>query len=156
MLFSPVRVDEDERDPRRLIGERPELGHVDALGFERGPRLRPERVVPDRADERGRRAEPGGRHGLVAALAAVMLGEPTPGHGLPRRRQPVDGHDEVDVDRPHDDDRVTRSCAGDELAAVHADDVAVDEVGALAGQRQDRVRHVVAASSSGRSGSASS
>src|SRR5688500_16533432 len=35
------------------------------------------------------------------------------------------------------------SRAGDVLAAVHADDVAVDELGAVSGQRQDRVRDVL-------------
>ncbi len=61
-------------------------------------------VSPDRADEPRPGTEPRGRHGLVPALAAVMLGEPTAGHRLSGCRQVVDRRDEVLVDRAHDDD----------------------------------------------------
>ena len=51
-----------------------------------------------------RRTQPRGRDGLVRALAAVVLGEGRPGDRLAGRRQPFRVGDEVDVDRPHDDD----------------------------------------------------
>ena len=122
-----ARVDQDERDAGGLILERSELGHVDAIGLERGSRLRPECVGTDRADERRSRTEPRGRHGLVAALAAVMLGEPAAGHGLPRRRQSIDGRDEVDVDRPDDDDANLRPMARGGVASAFGARVPVPE-----------------------------
>ena len=97
------RVDEDQRDPGRLIGKRPQLGDVDALGVE-GSACRPtEVVVPDRADERCRRPEPGRGDRLVPAFPAMVLRETTADDGLTGRRQRAAGDDQVDVDRPDDD-----------------------------------------------------
>src|SRR6188508_2365697 len=66
-------VDDDQGDSRGFARERHEAGDIDPLGLERGARRGPERVVADGADEHRFRAEPGGGHGLVAALATLVL-----------------------------------------------------------------------------------
>ena len=64
-------------------------------------------VVADRTDHGDRRAGTGGRNGLVAALAAVLLHEAVASHGLPRRRQRRHDSDEVHVDGADHDDATT-------------------------------------------------
>ena len=100
-------IDHDQGDAGRARGDE-QVGHVDPLGDEGGPRGGPEVVVAHRADERHERAEPRGRDRLVAALAAVMPGDVAAGHGLARAGQAGRDHDEVDVDGADDDDAAGR------------------------------------------------
>jgi len=67
-------------------------------------RLPPEGVIPDGPDEHDRRTEAGRRDRLVAALAAMVPRERPAGDRLARPRKPLDGDDQVDVDRSDDDD----------------------------------------------------
>ena len=68
MLFSPICVDDDQGDTGRLDRVDQEALDIDALGRQRRPRIGPESVIPDRADEEGPGAEPRGRDRLVATL----------------------------------------------------------------------------------------
>ena len=74
------------------------------MADQRLERLVAERVDAQRRDERDRGPEAGGRHGLVAALAAVVSAERAAEHGLAGLGQALGADDEVDVDRPDDED----------------------------------------------------
>ena len=97
-------VHEDQGDTRRRAAEAGDLVGRDTLSFERGGGLVPEGIVPERGDQCDTRPETRGGDGLVAALAAVEPIERPAEHRLARGRQPIRLHDEVDVDRAHDDD----------------------------------------------------
>jgi hypothetical protein len=97
-------IDHDQGDARGLVRKRQQPGDIDPLGLERGARRRPERVVADGPDEHRLGTEPGGRDGLVAALAALVLGEPAADDGLARPRQVLRRDDKVHVDGADDDD----------------------------------------------------
>ena len=96
-------VDQDQGDTRGGIGERPELGNSTPSASSAARASVPNASDPTAPTNEVARSEPGGRDGLVAALAAVVLREPTTGHGLAGRGQALDGRDEVDVDRADND-----------------------------------------------------
>ena len=98
-------IDDDQGDAGRGTVSVPQFGNVDAVRLERGPCLDPEIVIADRGptNPSARRAAPGGDR-LVAALAARVAGDRPPVTVSPSRAGGRDGHDEVDVDRPDDDD----------------------------------------------------
>ena len=70
----------------------------------RRQRVPAELVVAQRRDEHDRHAEPGGGDGLVAALAAVEPLERAAQDRLAGLWQPLRPDDEIDVDRPDDED----------------------------------------------------
>ncbi len=71
---------------------------IDALGTQLVERGTPKIVDAHCTDERHRGAHPCGSHGLIRALAALVLGEDAAGHGLAALGQHGHRDDEVDVD----------------------------------------------------------
>ena len=61
------------------------------------------KIIAHSADHGGDSAQPGGRHGLVGALAARNLQQLASRHGLAGTRQSLDARNQVHVDRSHDD-----------------------------------------------------
>ena len=96
-------VDDDERQPGVLVRESPAGRDIDPFRGQPLQGAAPEVVLADRAEHDDGGTHPAGGHGLVGALAPVLLDEAIAQHGLAGRGQARDADDEVDVDRPGDD-----------------------------------------------------
>ena len=104
MRFSPASSTRMRATPVASSGDGDKTGGRHARLDQRGPRLLTEPVAADRADERRRRPEARCGDRLVSPLAAVMSLEDAAGRRLAGRRQAHAADDEVDVDRPDDED----------------------------------------------------
>ena len=103
-------VHHDEGQPGVLAGQATARRDVDPLGGETLQGAPPEVVVADGAEHDHSGPGAAGGHGLVGALAAVLLHEPITQHRLTGHRQARDSHDEVHVDGAGHDDRPWCSC----------------------------------------------
>ena len=117
-LVLGLGVHEDQRDARRRVVERDQDVRADSLAGQRRARIGAELVVAERGNEHDRDAEPRGRHGLVAALAAVEARERAAEHGLAGLRQPLGLHHQVDVDGSDDQDPTAHRLASPCLPAL--------------------------------------
>jgi hypothetical protein len=108
-LVLAARVDDDQRGPCGLAGERPQLAGRDTLLHKPGPSLLTE---GDGADEGDGRAEPRRGHGGIGALAASETLHAPPQHRLPGPREFGRSDDEVDVGRADHDEHVRHGDAG--------------------------------------------
>jgi hypothetical protein len=95
-------IDEDDCAAGRL-GEALDAAYVHALGGEGGERLGAVGCAYSRDKVRSR-TDARSRHGLIGALPALDSAQLAAEHRLTRRRQLRDTHDQVDVDRPDNDD----------------------------------------------------
>ena len=93
----------DERFHQRLVGKA-HREFVDGATATTLEDLDAHHVGPDRTDEEGRASEPRGGDRLVRALPPVVALEVPAGHRLAGDGKVPGADDQVDVDRPDDDD----------------------------------------------------
>ena len=103
-------VDDDERQPGVLVLQATAGRDVHAFLRQPCERAAAQVVPADGPEHHHVGPHAAGSHGLVGALAPVLLHEAIALHGLTGRGQTRHAHDEVHVDRPRDDDRPVRSC----------------------------------------------
>ena len=102
-LVLAVAIDDDQRDASLLFVELTTGGRVDSRLVQAGQGDPAEVIAPDSAQQRDRGSDPTGRYGLVGALATVLAHESVADHRLTRGGKTLDANDQIDVDRPSDD-----------------------------------------------------